>query len=90
MFDVNAEIPAGPIMAAENPAPFVREMRRLLGDPNTDPGKYPQDFDLRHLGEQDLTTGRILALDTPETIYSGKQWLADQQLLEEARRRNQP
>lgn len=78
LYDTNAESVSGPLLAAANQAPYIREFKRLLGDPNSDPGRYPEDFELRELGTQDTATGAITALETPRTLYSGKQWLLDQ------------
>lgn len=78
LYDKKAQTASGPIMAAHLPAPFVREFKRLLGDTTTDVGKYPEDFELREIGTQDLTTCEITAFP-PQTIYSGAQWLADRE-----------
>lgn len=76
MHDTNAGVVSGPILAAENPAPFVREFKRILADPQTEPGKYPEDFELREIGSQDTETGELVPI-IPTIVYSGKQWAFD-------------
>lgn len=77
LYDTNARTVTGPMLQSENAAPFIREFKRLLGDKNTDVGKFPEDFELRELGEQETETGELYPI-TPKTLYSGQQWLLDQ------------
>lgn len=90
LYDRNAQVASGPIMAAKNPAPFLRELKRLLGDPTTDVGKYPEDFELRELGSQDTETCQITGLETPQVIYSGAQWKLEQQATATSNGRGSP
>lgn len=78
LYDTNAGAVAGPIMAAQRPAPVVRAFHDLLKDTSTDPGKYPEDFIVRHLGEQDEETGIITAHAEPMVIATGSEWLEAQ------------
>lgn len=75
IYDVAAECVGGPIIAAPKDSIPVRDFLRLLQDKNTDPGKYPEQYNLLRIGTQDLTTGQIAA-DKPVVIYEGAQFLA--------------
>lgn len=48
-----------------------RTFRELINDENTMPGKYPEDYDLYHLGVYDDQTGTMKVLDTPQHITKG-------------------
>lgn len=78
IFDRTAESVGGPIMASRIPAPAIREFHTILGDPNTMPGKYPEQYELREVGEQDETTGEITG-GPPKTITTGEAWIEQQQ-----------
>lgn len=78
VYDTEARQAMGPIMAARIPAPIVREFKAILADKRTEPGKYPEHFELREIGTQDEETLRLSPMD-PTTIYSGKQWVFDQE-----------
>ena len=43
-----------------------RSFQSAVLDPQTSINKYPEDFDLYHLGTIDTETGKISALDTPQ------------------------
>lgn len=67
----------GPIMAASRAEAVIRQFAELLADKTSLPGKYPEDFILLELGEQDLTSGEITPCD-PKTIYTGRVFLRQQ------------
>lgn len=76
LYDRKAQLTAGPIMAAHRAAPIVRAFHELLGDKTSEPGKYPEDFDILHIGSQDEETGKITPIEKPEAIAMGSQWAA--------------
>lgn len=45
-----------------------RMFHNLVKDPNSTVCKYPDDFDLFHVGEYDDQKGVLLSLDTPQHI----------------------
>lgn len=42
-------------------------------------GKYPEDYSLLELGEQDQDTGEITPYADPKIVYTGRVWLRLQQ-----------
>lgn len=71
VFDLNAGRTAGSIFTEYQHGPAIRSFRELLGgSKETLPARYPADFDLKCLGQQDVETGDIFP-QTPETIYRG-------------------
>lgn len=79
LYDTKAGVVSGPILSANKPAPMVRSFNELLADKNTDPGKYPEDYQLLHVGEQDEETGIITPAEHgPATVATGTQWLEAQ------------
>lgn len=45
-----------------------RSFKQLLDDPQSMVNKYPEDFDLYHLGEYDERTGKIFPLESPKHV----------------------
>lgn len=45
-----------------------RNFRTLVNDEKSQPGMYPQDYDLYYLGEYDDQTGKLVPLDSPQHI----------------------
>lgn len=45
-----------------------RSFKQLANDEKTTVSKFPEDFDLYHLGTYDDQTGQIDSLDTPQHI----------------------
>lgn len=43
-----------------------RDFTQLVRDPKTQPGQFPEDFDLYHLGTYDNQTGKLASLDSPQ------------------------
>lgn len=74
IFDTTAMQVGGPIMAAARAEAVIREFREVLASPNTTPGKYPEDFVLLEIGEQNISTGELTPCD-PKTIDTGRVWL---------------
>lgn len=74
MFDNVARQVTGPIAAANREEPIIRAFTDALSNPQSDPGKYPDDFSLIHMGEQNQDTGEITPCEV-QTIYSGRAWL---------------
>lgn len=50
-----------------------RAFRELVKDEKSMVSKYPDDYDLYHLGEYDDQTGKIIALDTPQHMIKAVQ-----------------
>lgn len=79
LYDLKAESVGGPIMAQKAPGPAIRDFHSVLANPETQPGRYPQDFNLIQIGEQDETTGRII--DTEVVIVAtGEAWVQQRNL----------
>lgn len=45
-----------------------RSLKELIKDEKSMVNKYPEDYDLYHLGEYDDQTGKFQALDTPQHV----------------------
>lgn len=78
IYDLKAEKAAGPIMSQGRDGPAIRSFLAILGQPDTLPGQYPQDFELRYLGTQDEETGVIAAALPPQVVATGAGWLETQ------------
>lgn len=50
-----------------------RNFKQLISDEKSTPHKYPDDFDLYHLGEYDDSTGKMTTLDTPQHMVKAVQ-----------------
>lgn len=50
-----------------------RDFRNLINDSQSQPSKYPEDFDLYYVGEWDRLSGKVQPLDTPQHIIKGVQ-----------------
>lgn len=80
IYDTNAEQALGTIMAVNRDGPAIRTFFDVLGNSETELAKHPNDFELRHIGIQDLDTGAIASLldndknPTTRTVISGAQW----------------
>lgn len=73
MYDLQAGLVAGPIMIERAAGPAIRAFNSVLGNKNTTPGQYPEDFNLLIVGEQDDASGEITTMP-PEIIATGKAW----------------
>lgn len=76
LYDTKAESVAGPIQTHRKEGSAVRAFHGVLEAAETMPNRYPEDFELRQVGEQDEETGEI----TPglKTITTGTVWKAGQ------------
>lgn len=74
MYDSNAMQVSGPLIKANRAEPVIRAFTDVLENKDTDPGRYPEDFSLLEVGEQNQDTGEIIPCD-PKTIYTGRVWL---------------
>lgn len=84
LYDLTARSVAGPIMIEKRDAPAIRLFHSLLANPDTQPGRYPDDFELRLIGEQNEYTSQITALD-PQTVATGAGWVEQQRRLQQER-----
>lgn len=50
-----------------------RDFRSVVNDEKSFPHKYPEDFDLYHLGTYDDNTGKVEPLDTPRHMVKAIQ-----------------
>lgn len=57
----------------------IRQFSEVLAQPDTDLGKYPNDFSLLHVGEQEQDTG-VLTPCEPRTVFTGRIWKRLQEL----------
>jgi len=48
-----------------------RDFTTLCNDEKSNPGQYPEDYDLYYLGNFDNNTGKIAGLDSPQHIVKG-------------------
>lgn len=55
-----------------------RAFRQLVNDDKSFLNTYPDDYDLYYIGQIDLNTGKIEALDTPQHIIKAVQCLQKQ------------
>lgn len=58
-------------MNVRTEAEAVRVFGEALRDPNGLCGKYPADFGIFHVGDYDVSAGRITALDDPRCLMMG-------------------
>lgn len=73
IYDKVAMTVAGVIMSSARPEAIIRDFTELLANPNTQLHKYPDDFILLEIGEQNQNTGELTPCD-PKTIYTGSHW----------------
>lgn len=45
-----------------------RNFHQIVSDPNSKLSKYPEDFDLYHIGQFDVLTGKIDGLPAPSHV----------------------
>lgn len=74
MYDTEAESVAGPIIIEKRDAPAIRAFYAVLANTETLPGKYPEHFQLRHVGTQDEETAEITGRP-PTNVATGTAWL---------------
>lgn len=79
IYDTIAMQVTGVIMAANRDEVVIRHFTELLANTDSTPGKYPEDFSLLVIGEQNQDTGELKPTD-PQIIYTGRVWLRLQQL----------
>lgn len=77
LYDRKAQAVSGPIMIYKRDAAAVRLFHSVLSDTRTEPGRYPEDFELRLIGEQNEYTAQLTALE-PQIIATGTQWVEQQ------------
>ena len=77
LYDLTAETCGGPIMAERKPGPAIRAFHDVLSNRDTLPGKYPDHFTLIKVGDQDLSSGRIISTEV-EVIATGAAWRSQQ------------
>lgn len=61
------------IFSCHTPGEAERIFHQLVNDTNTHIGKYPDDYDLYHIGEFNMETGKFRSTDTPMHIVKGVQ-----------------
>lgn len=64
----------GTTMTAEE---AMRAFQGTVNNPGNVVSDHPHDFHLYKLGEYDIFTGKLLALETPEILISGKDVLTN-------------
>lgn len=74
VYDNVAMTVAGIIMASTRAEAVIRNFTELLENKDTQPGKYPEDYSLIELGEQNQDTGELIPCD-PKIVYTGRVWL---------------
>lgn len=82
MYDLEAQAVAGPIIIEKRDAPAIRAFYSVLQNADTLPGKYPEHFELRKIGEQDEETAQ-LTTHKPDCIATGRAWLEQQKITSE-------
>lgn len=78
IYDLTAQAAAGPIMAFRIDAAAIRAFNAVLVNKETLPGQYPDQFELRLLGEQDDQSSNIEPKVPPQIIATGSAWSAAQ------------
>lgn len=76
MYDLTAQAAAGPIILERRDGPAIRSFTAVLADKTTTPGQYPDQFELRLLGEQNDETSMIDPC-IPQAIITGSAIVAD-------------
>jgi len=56
-----------------------RTFRQVVSNPDSMPGKYPEDYDLYYLGDYDDQTGLLAPLQTPQHLIKAVQLKMQQQ-----------
>lgn len=87
LYDKTARSVAGPIMMQKHAAPAIRDFHSILANTDTMPGRYPEQFDLLHVGTQDEETGTLAAVE-PRPVATGAAW-REARLAEEAAQRGE-
>ena len=75
LIDTEAQL-TGPIMQHRREAPAIRDFHSVFTLKDSQPAKYPEQFNLICLGEQDDETGQITPYTPPEVVATGAEWLA--------------
>lgn len=78
IFDLTAEAVVGPILLEKALGAAIRSFNSVLGNKQTFPGQYPEQFILIFLGIQDEETGAITADPGLCVVATGRQWLETQ------------
>lgn len=73
LYDLVAQSTAGPIVQHTRHGSAVRQFHELLKDQTTTPGKYPEQFDLLWIGEQDNESAEITSRQ-PTPAARGADW----------------
>lgn len=73
VYDTEAETVIGPIVADLRHPSAIRTFYEIVANPDTLPGRYPQHFELRQIGEQDTRTGELTPVK-PTVIARGSTW----------------
>lgn len=77
IYDTEGETTSGLIIQSPKDRPAIRTFYTVLADKSTLPGLYPEQFELRWVGELDEETANLHGIE-PQTIATGKAWLAAQ------------
>lgn len=76
LYDKTAGMVTGPIITEKKDGPAIRAFHAVLADNRTLPGRYPDQFQLHYLGEQDEETGSIDPGTGAQIVATGDAWLA--------------
>lgn len=79
IYDLTAEAVVGPIMLEKALGAAIRSFNSVLGNKQTFPGQYPEQFTLLLLGVQDEETAEITG-NAPCVVATGRQWLETQKI----------
>lgn len=75
LFDNVAACQAGPLITERAAAPAIRAFHDALAQPNTMPGRFPTNYDLKCLGTVDDESMQIEAQTPVLTVARGQEWL---------------
>lgn len=81
IYDLEAQTTLGPVIPHARHAAATRMFSEVLADKNTTPGKYPEQFHLIWIGEQDTETAEITPRE-PTPVLTGADWLKQQRQTE--------
>lgn len=89
LYDREAGMIAGPVLAAINDREAIRTFNTLLSNKDILPGQHPEQFEMRLVAQQNEETGEIVQETdsrtgyplplTIQTVATGRQWLESQQ-----------
>lgn len=76
IYDKNAENVVGPIMVFPKEGPAIRAFNETCAQKDSMVNKYPHEYELRCIGEQNTDTGEITPIMF--TVATGTQWAESQ------------